>query len=329
MRACSTQFSRSMRPLKSSSWLTRSMSVRRPVGDLLVGGDAHRVELLLDQHADAADALQSPRAQPSAALVCAPCAAPPRARAPAHSGSRPSAPIAASRGPSARRACSVLGAWQPRARGSHRRAWWGAGAWRTGLAARAAVVARARRRCRRRGSGSAPARSSSRARCGRSRPAGRPSAPRRRATIARSASSGRRPARSSTFSISAVDAADALQVVARRRRGGPHRHGGDRGTRGGAAMRSAERGLPRRGAAKAARADTSGRVLRRPAGSAAGGAARRPSQPRRPPLRRRRSTARGASAAGGAAATGASPAARLRRASARRWQPRRAPRAWR
>jgi hypothetical protein len=26
MRACSTQFSRSMRPLKSSDWLTRSMS---------------------------------------------------------------------------------------------------------------------------------------------------------------------------------------------------------------------------------------------------------------------------------------------------------------
>ena len=58
MRACSTQFSRSMRPLKSSDWLTRSMSCGRPVGDLLVGDDAHRVELLLDQHADAADALE-------------------------------------------------------------------------------------------------------------------------------------------------------------------------------------------------------------------------------------------------------------------------------
>ena len=58
IRACSTQFSRSMRPLKSRQGADAVDILARPVGHLLVSGDAERIQLLFNQHADAADALQ-------------------------------------------------------------------------------------------------------------------------------------------------------------------------------------------------------------------------------------------------------------------------------
>ena len=179
MRACSTQFSRSMRPLKSSDWLTRSMSLGGPVGDLLVGDHAHRVQLLLDQHADAADALQVVRRGRAQRLLPA-----------ERCGTAPGSALVGlgahrAQCPEIRR--GALAAGLSSAPGWRRRAW---RARRCGARRARAGRSRARTRCRRRGSGSAPARSSSRGRCVRRCRAACRSARRRPATNARSGSSG-------------------------------------------------------------------------------------------------------------------------------------------